>query len=251
MRKILLGAVMMFVCSSIFSAHYAFAEWPETEKEKAIAQVGRLYQDHCMTCHGVYGKGDGNMARMLNMKPLPRDFTSYEDMRGVTELAIIEAIMNGKKAEPMPMPAFKQLKEEEIQALAVYVKNFLGAEQYKLEICADEYFTFDTGLDATEGPLTIEIGSDENSQRWLRVEQDERNPSVLHIFTPDPFRLKSEMWFLKHNKKRAIRTHFALLGKFSEKHGGPEPLITMTVRFNFPACGFGGPLGKERPESAW
>ena len=225
------------------SAGIVSAEWPETKDDKAMAQVGRLYQEHCMLCHGFFGKGDGPMAEGLN--PKPRDFTSYEDMRHLPYTSDVERVIkNGSpgtsmpgftKPEDMNKFGWGTLSDEKINVLALYARSFGSKSQYILEMCANEHFTFDT----EEESFAIET-----SGEWLQVKQDTENPSLLHISARNPLALSLYMT-LEH--KLAVRTHFTIFGKFSEQHNGPEPLIRMTVRFNFP-CNGALSLDDERPK---
>ncbi len=89
-----------------------------------------LFQSHCAACHGREGRGDGIAA--IALASTPRDFWKepfryVSTLEGVpTDQDLIQSIASGRL--PGEMPAAPWLSEEEIDALAVYVRelNRLG-----------------------------------------------------------------------------------------------------------------------------
>jgi cytochrome c oxidase cbb3-type subunit I/II len=75
-----------------------------------------LYEQKCMICHGVDGKGDGPAAAALN-KP-PANFNKPELWQGDFAKKITDVVRNGHS----PMPAF-DLSSEEIKAIIDYLEN--------------------------------------------------------------------------------------------------------------------------------
>ncbi len=68
----------------------------------ASVKIGKeMYERHCLTCHGVTGKGDGKRAVKLNQTP--GDFTS-EDFKKQTDGAVFYKMTEGHK----DMPSFKR-----------------------------------------------------------------------------------------------------------------------------------------------
>jgi quinoprotein glucose dehydrogenase len=65
----------------------------------------RLYQKNCMSCHGVDQKGSGNNPSLAGVE------------KKYSELSFTELIKNGRRM----MPAFAQLHEADLKALASYV----------------------------------------------------------------------------------------------------------------------------------
>ena len=93
----------------------------EQPKKESWLQAGqRLYSQSCLVCHGADRKGTGNNPTLINIKSKykPEEF--------------IGLITNGRRM----MPAFKQLREEEINALASFI----------LEIKTDQNQEFKAGL---------------------------------------------------------------------------------------------------------
>jgi ubiquinol-cytochrome c reductase cytochrome b subunit len=81
-------------------------------------QVARLYQEQCMACHDVEGKGNAIRKAM----PTIPDFTSLAWQMSQTDVEITHRIQDG--TVPL-MPAFKdKLSREQILALAIYVRAF-------------------------------------------------------------------------------------------------------------------------------
>ena len=85
------------------------------------AETGqRLYEQNCMQCHGINGKGDGPAG--IYMNPKPRNFTKDQFKQGDSLISIEHTITNG-----IPnggMPSFKWLNGFDLEQLAKYVKAF-------------------------------------------------------------------------------------------------------------------------------
>ena len=77
----------------------------ETETETNFDAGERLYKMNCMACHGTDKKGSGDNPGLLNIE------TKY------TLSSFNELIQGGRRM----MPAFPQLSEEELEAIASYV----------------------------------------------------------------------------------------------------------------------------------
>ncbi len=86
-----------------------------TEEGETWLMAGqRLYTQHCTTCHGADRKGTGNNPTLIDIK------SKY------TTKDIAELMNTGRRM----MPAFQQLKTEEVQALASFLLD-QKAEQAK------------------------------------------------------------------------------------------------------------------------
>lgn len=93
----------------------------------ADAQAAELFAQTCSMCHGMSGKGDGQMAQSLT--PKPRDYTDPAWQASVTDEQIKTIIMEGGQAvgKSPTMPAQKaQLagKPEVLDALVRIIRNF-------------------------------------------------------------------------------------------------------------------------------
>jgi len=74
---------------------------PVPSDENSIKIGKEMYERHCITCHGVTGKGDGPRAIKLNQTP--GDFTT-EAFKKETDGAIFYKMTEGHK----DMPSFKR-----------------------------------------------------------------------------------------------------------------------------------------------
>ncbi len=116
--KILLSCVLLFLCSCshVQRAYMAVLGNPY-EDDSQYAQTGeRVYEMHCLRCHGKAGKGDGPefTEKMANI-PNFNDGT-YEKSLGLTAANIYY----GKRE----MPAFGEtLSEREVWAVARYLRT--------------------------------------------------------------------------------------------------------------------------------
>lgn len=81
-----------------------------------VAQGARLYAEHCASCHGARGRGDGPLAE--GMEPAPSDFDDEARMRQRSVYGLYNTIALGVGGTPMR--AFAELAENERWILAFY-----------------------------------------------------------------------------------------------------------------------------------
>lgn len=80
-----------------------------------------LYERYCAVCHGIDGKADTPIARLL--KPAPRNFTDPVDIARVTVDRMYQSIAQGRPGTAMA--GWKQiLSETEIGDVIDYVRSF-------------------------------------------------------------------------------------------------------------------------------
>jgi mono/diheme cytochrome c family protein len=96
------------------------------EVSAATLESGRdLYRVHCVSCHGPTGAGDGPAARSLKFSP--RDFRTAE-FAGIepgslpSHEHLLERIRVG--SPDRGMPTWKGMRDEDLSALADYIKTF-------------------------------------------------------------------------------------------------------------------------------
>ncbi len=84
-----------------------------------LERAPALYAQHCATCHGGEGRGDGPAAKGL--EPAPSDFHDLPRMAQRSAYGLYNTITLG--VESTSMAPFKQLSEDERWALAFHVAN--------------------------------------------------------------------------------------------------------------------------------
>lgn len=93
---------------------------PYTASSTVLASGRITYQNHCISCHGATGQGDGPQAVSLPGKPA--DLTEHMVIGKHTDGQIFLWIQNGIPSSAMP--AFGQdLSEEEIWQLVTYLRT--------------------------------------------------------------------------------------------------------------------------------
>jgi quinoprotein glucose dehydrogenase len=86
-----------------------------SQKETYADAGKRLYQANCMSCHGQTMQGSGNYPSIANIQ------------KRYDESQFYQLISSGRRM----MPAFKQLSEEEKNAIASYVLNITDKQKKK------------------------------------------------------------------------------------------------------------------------
>jgi mono/diheme cytochrome c family protein len=105
------------------------AAWAADQvSEAAMKEAKEIWQTRCATCHGQGGKGDGPAGAALN--PKPRDLTSEEWQKSVTDDYIQKIIVDGGQAvgkSPL-MAANPDLasKPEVVRGLTKIVRELAG-----------------------------------------------------------------------------------------------------------------------------
>ena len=79
---------------------------PVAVNETSIALGKKIYERHCLSCHGVTGNGDGPAAAHLEKRP---GNLSNSRLREQSDGALFWKITEGHK----PMPTFKNLTSDE------------------------------------------------------------------------------------------------------------------------------------------
>lgn len=84
-----------------------------------------LYRMHCVSCHGESGAGDGAAARSLSFPPRDfraAEFSFVEAGQLPSHEALVERIRHG--VPERGMPTWKGMRDEDLSALADYIKTF-------------------------------------------------------------------------------------------------------------------------------
>lgn len=107
-----LVAACMFISQSAFAQKPAGKPWPAPESavkmknpvksDAASQKEGKdLYNQHCKSCHGAKGKGDGSKAEKIDISC--GDFSSAE-IKKMTDGELYWKTTEGRK----PMPSYKE-----------------------------------------------------------------------------------------------------------------------------------------------
>ena len=110
------------------AAEPAPAPTPEPAAEPAVdpvAEAKEIYANRCTVCHGEGGKGDGAGSAALD--PKPRDFTSAEWQKEVTDEHLSKIIVYGGagvgKAPTMPANPDLDAKPEVVAELVKLIRG--------------------------------------------------------------------------------------------------------------------------------
>lgn len=98
--------------------------------KSATEEAQEIFQARCVTCHGASGKGDGPGSAALN--PKPRDYTSPEWQKSVTDEHIEKVIVGGGPAvglSPLMPPNPDLANKPKVVAALVQVVRDLGKNQ--------------------------------------------------------------------------------------------------------------------------
>lgn len=90
-----------------------------------VAEAQEIYKNRCTVCHGETGKGDG--AGSAALEPKPRDFTSADWQKEVTDEHLTKIIVYGGsavgKAPTMPANPDLDAKPEVVAELVKYIRG--------------------------------------------------------------------------------------------------------------------------------
>ncbi|HLW64256.1 MAG TPA: cytochrome c [Gemmataceae bacterium] len=89
---------------------------------------GKVYQTHCVRCHGEDGKGQAARA----IEPDIPDFTDSAWQKKRSDSKLLESILDGKGST---MPAFrdKKMSEDQARTLVAYIRKFAPKKTEKPE----------------------------------------------------------------------------------------------------------------------
>ena len=137
----------------------------------ASSEIKMTFQSDCSSCHGDFGRGDGQLAQQLT--PAPTDFTDKTRALNRSVLGLYDALSNG--IEGTAMPSFKHLTEKERWSLAFFVGS--------LAFTADEKrgMPRESALAVQDVVMfsPFELNSKRSKSEWMLVETARANPALL------------------------------------------------------------------------
>ncbi|MBH2003611.1 MAG: c-type cytochrome [Sphingobacteriia bacterium] len=129
MNLMMLGAALFVVTSFAFTSLNQAKPWPVPDAQKnkvnplkgnaaSLAEGKTLYNQHCKSCHGTKGKGDGPKAAQLDTEC--GDFTTSA-LQSQTDGALFYKTVEGRK----DMPSFKKKipDADEIWSIINYMRT--------------------------------------------------------------------------------------------------------------------------------
>ncbi len=102
------AAVLLFTSAALIA---------EDAGDRLYDQGRQIYDSNCRVCHINRAEGDQPTAFYLRFRP--PNFADPSFWRGDAEKKIIDTLRTGKP----PMPAFPNLKPEEVKALIYYLSR--------------------------------------------------------------------------------------------------------------------------------
>jgi mono/diheme cytochrome c family protein len=112
------GGVLAFGVHSHTSALDAREGNPIPPNDASVARGKELFQQNCVVCHGIDGRGDGPQA--ANLSPAPSDFRLHVPLH--TDQQFFNFIANGYPASAMP--AWRdQFSDEDIWNLVNFLRE--------------------------------------------------------------------------------------------------------------------------------
>ena len=96
----------------------------------------RIYNQYCVPCHGVEGRGDGNRAKNEQLDPRPRVHANGDYMNMIPDMRLYRVIKFGGRSMNFShiMPQWQHiLSDEEIIDVLAHVRN-LADPPYKPEL---------------------------------------------------------------------------------------------------------------------
>ncbi|MDQ5853281.1 MAG: CopD family protein, partial [Chloroflexota bacterium] len=105
---------------ALASAYRAAQPNPVPATEESLARGREIYRQHCASCHGISGRGDGLAGRLL--RPRPADFRVHL-AAGHSDAQLYDWVAHGVPGTGMP--AWEgQLTEQQIWDVINYIRTF-------------------------------------------------------------------------------------------------------------------------------
>lgn len=124
------------------------------------ANGGRLYDEHCLECHGPDGEGEGEgtgvtLSRDRAFLVMPASISNPGFLASAPDRLIEHSITVGRKASGMPAFGRGKLTAEEIRDVVAYVRTFESRQRANTALSADDRptrlyaspYDFETTLD--------------------------------------------------------------------------------------------------------
>ena len=212
MTKLLLQLITLFIYTVILCGFTSYKSTSVLPKKLDEGRGEKIYLEYgCVNCHGTKGKGDGEMASLLD--PKPRNFTSLVEMKNLPDSLMMYSIKHGVLGSAMP--EHTELNENEINDLVIYLRHFLADYYHMVNMCVTDRHT----VDLTENFKNFNIEID-NKKLSAKI----KNNSLI-IQATSPIHLINEM---SKTKSRTTRNRIKII----KGTGNKVEKILVTVRIH-------------------
>jgi hypothetical protein len=191
MKKMIIVLISFFFTSG-FANYKEYKNFPEP---KPTSKGQLIFQEMgCPMCHGHNGRGNGFLAQGL--EPRPRNFTSFEQMKGVPYQSMYTAIKDGISFTGMP--SF-DLKDEQIDDVISYVRSFLTENYITISTCLNIPQVVSLENIETGGRLNIEKDKPELVSASMKAGEITLTPNIEVVRK-----------LFKEKKSKLLRVHVNL-----------------------------------------
>jgi mono/diheme cytochrome c family protein len=167
-----------------FAHPTAWTAEAKKEADKRRLHAGhKLYQQHCLTCHGKGGAGDGGIA--LTVSPRPRDFRrgifKWKSTERTSKPMVDDLVRTIQRGIPgTAMQGFSRLDKNDVVLLAEFVVYLSQRGEYERRLLTSY---------ASEGPLQSELDqrketpSADDIAEWKELLQEtatDAKESIIH-----------------------------------------------------------------------
>ena len=212
MTKVLVKLISLIIFTLLLCGFTSYKSTSVLPKKLDEGRGEKIYLEYgCVNCHGIKGKGDGEMASLLD--PKPRNFTSLVEMKNLPDSLMMYSIKHGILGSAMP--EHSELNENEINDLVIYLRHFLADYYHMVNMCVTDRHTVD--LIENFKNFNIEI---DNKKLSAKI----KNNSLI-IQATSPIHLINEM---SKTKSRTTRNRI----KIVKGTGSKVEKILVTVRIH-------------------
>lgn len=181
-------------------------DWPKVRLGQQI------YDNLCISCHGLYGRGDGDFSH--NLATLPRDLADPNFLDNVSKARLLRVITYGKGAMPGTTNVLDDVQREAVlsfvdlfstgfETYERYCRVCHGAEGIPVELAYSDESIFEFDLRALPS----------FNAHYFAVNTDEQlSPKVLHMLKSSKSRMPHFAGTLNAAQVRKILVYLRSLG---------------------------------------
>ncbi len=157
----------------------------------------QVYDTLCVSCHGIYGRGDGLLAPSLS--PRPRDLTDPQYQQHISDAALLRIVSDGQGAMPSTVDV---LDAKERRAVVAFLRLLApGYETYD-RFCAVCHGMSGIPLDVVQNELLGEVWSGAAVATKMPI----FDKKYMQAHTDDYLRPRARHMLTQH---RTVMPHFS------------------------------------------